>query len=177
MDREAPPSDILYWFADGAHIPRAFLLTWARDILRDNKLREPGGIVLDGVALDLGAVKTPLLAISLKDDHVSAWQATYDSARLFGGEVSFLLGGSGHNAGVINPPSANKHGYWVNENMPETAEAWLEGAEKREGSWWPEWHGRLTDAGKSDKVPARVPGDGDLEVIEPAPGSYVKNRC
>jgi polyhydroxyalkanoate synthase len=176
MDREAPPSDILYWFADGAHIPRAFLLTWARDILRDNKLKEPGGIVLDGVALDLGAVKTPLLAISLKDDHVSAWQATYDSARLFGGEVSFLLGGSGHNAGVINPPSANKHGYWVNGAMPETAEAWLEGAEKREGSWWPEWHGRLTDGGKMEKVPARVPGDGDLQVIEPAPGTYVRNR-
>ena len=151
LDREAPPSDILYWFADGAHIPRAFLLEWARDVLRDNKLAK-GGLVLDGVKIDLGAVKTPLLAISLKDDHVSAWQATYDSARLLGGEVAFLLGGSGHNAGVINPPSANKHGYWVNAAMPETAEAWLEGAERREGSWWPHWQSRLSEDGKAAKV-------------------------
>jgi polyhydroxyalkanoate synthase subunit PhaC len=176
LDREAPPSDILYWFADGAHIPRAFLLSWARDVLRDNKLKEPGGVVLDGVPLDLGAIETPLLAISLKDDHVSAWEATYDSARLFGGEVSFLLGGSGHNAGVINPPSANKHGYWTNEAMPETADAWLEGADRQEGSWWPYWQARLSKGGKAKKVKARVPGDGKLPVIEAAPGAYVRNR-
>ncbi|HEY5722008.1 MAG TPA: alpha/beta fold hydrolase [Allosphingosinicella sp.] len=176
LDREAPPSDILYWFADGAHIPRAFLLSWARDILRDNLLKDPGGIVLDGVPLDLGAIETPLLAISLKDDHVSAWQATYDGARLFGGLVSFLLGGSGHNAGVINPPSANKHGYWVNPDMPDSAEAWLEGAEKKDGSWWPHWQAWLSEDGKAEKLPARIPGDGELEAIEPAPGSYVRNR-
>jgi polyhydroxyalkanoate synthase len=176
MDREAPPSDILYWFADGAHIPRAFLLGWAHDVLRDNKLVEPGGIVLDGVGIELGAVRTPLLAISLKDDHVSAWQATYDGARLFGGPVTFMLGGSGHNAGVINPPSANKHGFWVNDALPETAEAWFEGAERREGSWWPWWQARLSVDGRAAKVPARTPGDGALPVLEAAPGSYVRNR-
>ncbi|MEA3017222.1 MAG: poly[(R)-3-hydroxyalkanoate] polymerase subunit PhaC [Sphingomonadales bacterium] len=176
MDKEAPPSDILYWFADGAHIPRAFLLSYAQQMLRDNKLKEPGGVVLDGVPLDLSAVKTPLLAISLKDDHVSAWQATYDGARLFGGEVGFLLGGSGHNAGVINPPSANKHGYWTNDALPDTAEAWFEGATRSEGSWWPHWQGWLSEGGEAEKVPARVPGDGALEAIEPAPGSYVRNR-
>jgi polyhydroxyalkanoate synthase len=175
LDREAPPSDILYWFADGAHIPRAFLLEWAHDVLKDNKLAK-GGLVLDGVVIDLAAVKTPLTAISLKDDHVSAWAATYDGARLFGGPVSFLLGGSGHNAGVINPPSANKHGYWVNDAMPETAEAWFEGAGKRDGSWWPKWQAWLSANGGSEKVKARVPGDGKLPVIEPAPGSYVRNR-
>ncbi|HEX8263205.1 MAG TPA: class I poly(R)-hydroxyalkanoic acid synthase [Allosphingosinicella sp.] len=176
LDREAPPSDILHWFADGAHIPRAFLLEWAKDILKDNKLAK-GGLELDGVRIELGAVKTPLLAISLKDDHVSAWQATYDSARLFGGDVAFLLGGSGHNAGVINPPSANKHGYWVNAAMPETAEQWLEGAERREGSWWPWWQARLSEDGKAEKVKARAPGDGKLKALEPAPGSYVRNRA
>jgi polyhydroxyalkanoate synthase len=176
LDKEAPPSDILYWFADGAHIPRAFLLGWAHDVLRDNALTRPGALVVDGVPIDLGQVKTPLTAISLKDDHVSAWNATYEGARLFGGPVRFLLGGSGHNAGVINPPAANKHGYWVNEDLPETAEAWLDGAEKREGSWWPYWQGLLSDGGTAPKVPARVPGDGKLAVIEPAPGSYVRNR-
>jgi polyhydroxyalkanoate synthase len=176
LDREAPPSDILYWFADGAHIPRDFLLEWAHEVLRDNKLTEAGGLELDGIPIDLGAVRTPLTAISLKDDHVSAWTATYRGARLFGGPVRFLLGGSGHNAGVINPPSANKHGYWVNDALPETAEQWLEGAEKRDGSWWPYWQGLLSDDGKAEKVPARQPGSGGLKAIEPAPGSYVRNR-
>ncbi|HEX9931545.1 MAG TPA: class I poly(R)-hydroxyalkanoic acid synthase [Allosphingosinicella sp.] len=176
MDKEAPPSDILYWFADGAHIPRAFLLSYAQQLLRDNLLKEPGGVALDGVALDLGKVETPLLAISLKDDHVSSWEATYEGAKLFGGEVRFLLGGSGHNAGVINPPSANKHGYWTNEAMPETADAWFEGATKNEGSWWPHWQRWLSEDGKAEKVPARVPGGGKLAAIEPAPGSYVRNR-
>jgi polyhydroxyalkanoate synthase len=176
LDREAPPSDILYWFADGAHLPRAFLLTYAQQMLRDNLLKEPGGMEIDGVPLDLGAIKTPLLAISLKDDHVSAWAATYESAKLFGGPKRFLLGGSGHNAGVINPPSANKHGFWVADEMPETAEQWFQAAERKEGSWWPHWQARLSEDGKADKVPARTPGDGDLSVIEPAPGSYVRNR-
>ena len=176
MDREAPPSDILYWFADGSHIPRAFLLAWARDVLRDNKLTEAGALVLDGAPIDLGKVKNPLLAISLKDDHVSAWAATYDGARLFGGPVEFLLGGSGHNAGVINPPSANKHGYWTNDATPESADAWLEGATSNEGSWWPHWQKWLSEDGKAEKVPARRPGNGKLPAIEPAPGSYVRNR-
>jgi polyhydroxyalkanoate synthase len=177
LDKEAPPSDILHWFADGAHIPRAFLLDWARQVLRDNKLREPGGIVIDGVPLDLGAVKAPLMAISLKDDHVSAWQATYDGARLFGGDTRFLLGGSGHNAGVINPPSANKHGFWTSDALPDSAEAWMEGATRQEGSWWPTWQAWLSADGSADKVPARVPGDGELPVLEAAPGSYVKQRA
>ena len=174
LDREAPPSDILYWFADGAHIPRAFLLSYATQLLRDNKLREPGGVAIDGVPLDLGAVQAPLMAISLKDDHVSAWNATYDSARLWGGPTSFLLGGSGHNAGVINPPSAGKHGYWTNPDMPETAHAWLEAATKQEGSWWPHWQAWLARDG--EQVAARVPGGGQLSAIEPAPGSYVRMR-
>ena len=177
LDQEAPPSDILYWFADGSHLPRAFLLTYAQKLLRDNALREPGGMDIDGVPLDLGAIKTPLIAVSLKDDHVSSWAATYESAKLFGGPVEFLLGGSGHNAGVINPPSANKHGYWTNSALPETAEEWLVGAQKQEGSWWPHWQSRLSNDGKADKVPARVPGDGELDAVEAAPGSYVKNRC
>src|SRR5687768_7350905 len=112
LDKEAPPSDILHWFADGAHIPKAFLLDWVGEVLRENKLSKSGALTVRDDSIDLGAVETPMMVISLKDDHVSAWEATYDGARLFGGPVRFLLGGSGHNAGVINPPAANKHGYW-----------------------------------------------------------------
>ncbi len=165
LDREAPPSDILHWFADGANIPRAFLIDWTGEILRDNSLARPG-------ALDIAA---PAMVISLKDDHVSAWQATYDGARLLGGDTRFLLGGSGHNAGVINPPAANKHGYWTNPEMPHAAEQWMDGATRHEGSWWPEWQAWLTRDG-GERVPARVPGKGRLKAIEPAPGSYVKMR-
>jgi polyhydroxyalkanoate synthase len=175
LDQEAPPSDILHWFADGAHIPRAFLLDWVNSVLRDNALTRPGALRLGGDAIDLGKVAAPAKIISLKDDHVSAWQATYDGARLLGGDVSFLLGGSGHNAGVINPPAANKHGYWTNAKMPAEAEAWLEGATRHEGSWWPEWQTWLVRDGV-EKVPARVPGKGKLKAIEPAPGSYVRMR-
>jgi polyhydroxyalkanoate synthase len=174
LDKEAPPSDILYWFADGAHIPRAFLLSYATQLLRDNKLREPSGVTIDGVPLDLGAIQAPLTAISLKEDHVSAWAATYESARLWGGPKTFLLGGSGHNAGVINPPSAGKHGFWTNPDVPDTAEAWFEGATRSEGSWWPHWQAWL--ARDQEQVPARVPGEGELQVIEPAPGSYVRMK-
>jgi polyhydroxyalkanoate synthase len=173
LDKEAPPSDILHWFADGAHIPRAFLLDWANDILRENKLTRGGALTLGGDAIDLGAVTAPAMVISLKDDHVSSWQATYDGAKLLGGETRFLLGGSGHNAGVINPPSANKHGYWTNAKMPARADTWFESATRHEGSWWPEWQAWLVRDGV-EKVKAREPGKGKLKAIEPAPGSYVR---
>ncbi len=114
LDKEAPPSDILHWFADGAHIPKAFLLDWTRHDPRRQRADR---------ARRAGDVDAPAMVISLKDDHVSAWQATYDGAKLLGGETRFLLGGSGHNAGVINPPSANKHGYWTNETMPDDGRA------------------------------------------------------
>jgi len=161
LDKEAPPSDILHWFADGAHIPKAFLLEWTKRILVANELTGPGAL----------AMETPAMVISLKDDHVSAWQATYEGAKLLGPQTRFLLGGSGHNAGVINPPSANKHGFWTNEAMPDSAEDWLETATRNEGSWWPEWQQWLVRDGGA-KVKARKP----KKEIEPAPGSYVRMR-
>ena len=161
LDKEAPPSDILHWFADGANIPAAFLTEWTKRILVGNELTTPGAIAID----------LPALVVSLKDDHVSAWQATYDGARLLGPQTRFLLGGSGHNAGVINPPAANKHGYWSNADMPDTAEQWLETATRHEGSWWPEWQAWLTRDG-AERVKARKP----KKELEPAPGSYVRMR-
>ncbi|MEP6967839.1 MAG: alpha/beta fold hydrolase [Pseudomonadota bacterium] len=175
LDKAAPPSDILWWFADGARIPAAFLKTYGEEMLKANRLREPGGVVIDGAPLDLGQVTAPVLLISLKDDHVSAWEATYAGARLFGGPTRFLLGGSGHNAGVINPPSANKHGYWTSDALPPDAEAWLAGAEKQPGSWWPEWNAWLAAQDSAKSLP-RIPGAGKLKALEPAPGSYVRVR-
>jgi polyhydroxyalkanoate synthase subunit PhaC len=168
LDKQAPPSDLLYWFEDGARIPAAFLSSYNRELLHGNRLREPGAFVVRGVPIDLGAIETPMLSIALKDDHVSAWEAVYDGARLL--KAGFVLGGSGHNAGVINPPAANKHGFWTNNEQPESAAAWLESAERHDGSWWPWWDEWLKEHGSGERVPARTITDG----IEPAPGSYAK---
>ena len=166
LDRPAPPSDLLYWFEDGARIPAAFLKSYNRDLLLSNKLREPAGFEVGGVPIDLAAIKTPMLVIALKDDHVSAWEAVYRGAREIGAD--FILGGSGHNAGVINPPAANKHGFWTNHEQPKDAKAWLESAIQHDGSWWPTWTQWLRGHGSNKQVPARTIKDG----IEPAPGRY-----
>ena len=166
LDRPAPPSDLLYWFEDGARIPSAFLKSYNRDLLLDNKLKEPAGFVVDGTPIDLGAIETPMLVIALKDDHVSAWDAVYRGARDLGAD--FVLGGSGHNAGVINPPAANKHGFWTGKDQPADAKAWLEAAERHEGSWWPWWTEWLARRGSKKAVAARLPQN----PIEFAPGRY-----
>lgn len=174
LDKEAPASDLLYWFEDGARIPQAFLTSYNRGLLHGNKLTQAGAFEMDGVAIDLGKIKTPVMLIALKDDHVSAWEAVYAGAKLFGGKVTFVLGGSGHNAGVINPPAANKHGYWTGDKLAPSADAWLDKATRHEGSWWPHWDTWLSAQGVDKMVPARKPGSGKLKAIEPAPGSYVR---
>ncbi len=168
LDKPAPASDLLYWFEDGARIPAAFLKSYNRDLLLNNRLVDPAGFTVGGVAIDLAKIKAPMLVIALKDDHVSAWDAVYRGTRDMGAD--FLLGGSGHNAGVINPPAANKHGYWTRDDKPEDAEAWLDGATRHVGSWWPHWTRWLDAKGKKKSVAARTIDDG----IEPAPGSYAK---
>ncbi|MDQ2877882.1 MAG: class I poly(R)-hydroxyalkanoic acid synthase [Pseudomonadota bacterium] len=169
LDKPAPPSDLLYWFEDGARIPQAFLKSYNRGLLFSNALKHGTGFEVGGVKIDLATVTIPIFLIALKDDHVSAWSAVYDGGKLFGGPVTFVLGGSGHNAGVINPPAANKHGYWTSDARPDTADDWLAGADKQPGSWWPLWDRWLADHGSGDRVTARKPAD----PIEPAPGSYV----
>jgi polyhydroxyalkanoate synthase len=168
LDKPAPPNDLLYWFEDGARIPAAFLKSYNRDLLLENKLKDPAGFVVGGTPIDLAAIRTPMLVIALKDDHVSAWQAVYSGARSLGAD--FILGGSGHNAGVINPPAANKHGFWTNKAKPASPDEWLETARRHEGSWWPTWTEWLSGKGSKKTVPARKIEDG----IEPAPGSYAK---
>lgn len=168
LDQPAPASDLLYWFEDGARIPAAFLKSFNRELLLGNKLREPAGFAVRGEPTNLAAITTPILSIALKDDHVSAWEAVYDGARLLGAD--FVLGGSGHNAGVINPPAANKHGYWTNSTQPADAPAWLSSATRHDGSWWPLWKGWLESHGSRKRVGARTIDDS----IEPAPGRYMK---
>jgi polyhydroxyalkanoate synthase len=140
-----------------------------------NRLREPGGITLGGVPIDLHKIAIPAYFVSPVEDHIAPWKSTYLGARLLSGPTRFVLGGSGHIAGIVNPPAANKYGYWTREKakLPESGEAWQSEAVRHEGSWWrdwSEWIARLNGAGR---VPARVPGEGALPALEDAPGSYV----
>lgn len=172
---EQRPSDLLWWFDDGSRMPARFLKEYGREVLQRNRLKD-GGVVIDGVALDLKAITAPVMLVALKDDHVSAWKATYRQRVHFGGETRFILGGSGHNAGVINPPAANKHGYWLNDAADADPDAWLAGAEQKPGSWWPEWQGWLDAAAGAEMVAAREPGTGKLKAGVAAPGDYVRVR-
>lgn len=172
---EAVPSDLLYWFSDGIGMPAKMVDTFLRELILNNALARKGALKVNGTPIDLKAVKTPLCFVSLKADHVSHWEETYRGALRFTAPKRFILGGSGHNAGVINPPAANKHGYWLNEDMPTDPQAWLAGAERHEGSWWGEWLGWLKKKSGKD-VAARPVAGGPLPVMEAAPGSYAKTR-
>jgi polyhydroxyalkanoate synthase len=128
-----------------------------------------------GVPIDISSITTPSYFISTEDDHIAPWKSTYLGAQLFTGPVRFVLGKSGHIAGIVNPPAANKYGFYTNDDLSETPDEWLQDAEEHAGSWWPDWQSWVEQYA-GDKVPARVPGEGGLKPIEDAPGSYVKVR-
>jgi len=114
--------------------------------------------------------------VSAIEDHIAPWKTTFAGQQLLKGKAKFVLSGSGHIAGMVNPPSANKYGYWTNEKLPADPEVWFEGAKQNEGSWWTDWR-RWVESELGREVPARVPGKGKLKVIEPSPGSYARVRA
>lgn len=175
LGQEPMPFDLLYWNSDTTRMPRKMHHFYLWNMYLNNKLKEPGGISLLDTPIDLGQIHMPVYFLSTREDHIAPWRSTYAGTQIVGGPKRFVLGGSGHIAGVINPPSARKYGYWTNENLPPTPEEWLAGAAEHKGSWWPDWLEWIRpNAGPL--VPARVPGDTGLPIIEDAPGSYVKIR-
>ena len=175
---QSPPAfDLLYWNADSTNLPGPMFTWYFRHMYLQNELCVPGRLMTAGVPVDLGRIEVPSFVYGSRDDHIVLWQGAYASTRLLGGDTRFLLGASGHIAGVINPPAANKRNYWVNPELPDDPQAWLDGAESVPGSWWPEWSEWLAgfDGGK---VPApRQPGSAAYRPIEEAPGRYVKERA
>ncbi len=164
--------DLLFWNADSTRMPKALHLYYLRTFYNQNAFAK-GQMVLDSVKLDPGSISVPMYVQSSRDDHIAPYESVYRGAKLYGGKVRFMMSGSGHIAGVINPPVAKKYQHWTNTALPDTVEEWMDGAVEHKGSWWPDWHSWLkTKSGK--KIPARTPGDGDLPVIEDAPGRYVK---
>ena len=175
LGRDPFPFDLLYWNSDSTRMPAAMHAFYLRHMYIRNLLAKPGGIELLGVPIDIGRVRTPVYFASTVEDHIAPWRSTYAGAKLFKGPVRFVLGGSGHIAGIVNPPAANKYSYWTHSKLPDTPEQWLKGASQHPGSWWTDWGGWIAQHG-GDKVPARVPGKGKLKVIEDAPGAYARMR-
>ena len=175
LGKEPFPFDLLYWNADSTRMPAAMHSFYLRNMYINNRLREPGGITLNGVPIDLSKVATPLYAVATIEDHIAPWKSTYAGVQLFPGKVRFVLGGSGHIAGIVNPPAANKYGYWTNDTLEDTPQKWLAGAAQHPGSWWNDW-ARWVKAHAGPQVAVREPGKGKLKALEDAPGSYVKLR-
>ena len=177
MGKDPFPFDLLYWNSDSTRMPAKMHSFYLRSMYMENRLIEPGGVVIDGVPIDLSKIKVPCYFISTIEDHIAPWKSTYMGACRFGGPVRFVLGGSGHIAGIVNPPVANKYGYWLNPaaKLPAGADDWFKGAQQQAGSWWTDWQAWVT-AHDPEQVGARDPAKGKLKVLEDAPGSFVKVR-
>jgi polyhydroxyalkanoate synthase len=175
LGKDPFPFDLLYWNSDSTRLPEAMHSFYLRSMYQENKLKEPGGVEMNGTPIDLRDIKTPSYFVAAKEDHIAPADAVYQGTKLFGGPVKYVLAASGHIAGVVNPPPPEKYGYWTNTKKPESLEEWFETSTKTKGSWWPDWQKWIArKAGK--KAPARIPGENGLKAIEAAPGSYVQVR-
>jgi polyhydroxyalkanoate synthase subunit PhaC len=177
MGKTPFPFDLLYWNADATRMPPRMHSYYLRNMYQKNLLIQPGGLTLDNVPIDLRKISIPLYIQAGKEDHIAPANSVYKATQLYSGPVRFMLAGSGHIAGVVNPPHAKKYQHWLNETVtnPPTLAEWQKGAVEHPGSWWNDWDKWLS-AKSGPKVPARVPGEGGLPALEDAPGSYVKVR-
>ena len=177
MGKAPFPFDLLYWNADATRMPPRMHSYYLRNMYQKNLLIQPGGLTLNKVPIDLRKISIPLYIQAGKEDHIAPANSVYKATQLYSGPVRFMLAGSGHIAGVVNPPRAKKYQHGLNETAtnPPTLAEWQKGAVEHPGSWWNDWDKWLS-AKSGPKVPARVPGEGGLPAIEDAPGSYVKVR-
>ena len=175
LGKEARPFDLLYWNSDTTRMPEKLHLSYLRNCYRDNALAL-GKMEIAGVKLDLGKVKVPVYLQSAREDHIAPARSVYKAVHLFKGPVRFILAGSGHIAGVINPPAANKYQYWTNEKKAADFDTWLPEATENPGSWWTDWDQWLSKL-SGEQVPARQPGDGKFKPLGDAPGEYVKIKA
>lgn len=177
LGKDPFPFDLLFWNADATRMPAAMHSYYLRNMYQQNLLVKPGGLTIDNVPIDLRKISIPVYLQAGKEDHIAPAKSVYKATQIFSGPVRFMLAGSGHIAGVVNPPRNKKYQHWLNETArnPPTLDEWKAGAQEFPGSWWNDWDKWLS-AKSGPKVPARVPGAGGLAAIEDAPGSYVKAR-
>ena len=174
---KAPPAfDLLFWNSDSTNLPGPMMCWYTRNYYLENNLCEPGRTIQCGVPVDLGEIDVPAYLYASREDHIVPWKSAYASRNLLGGDTTFVLGASGHIAGVINPPKKNKRNYWTNISKAPDAEQWLASAQSVPGSWWPDWSKWLEQhSGSQVPKPAEL-GNARYRPIEPAPGRYVKAK-
>ena len=189
MERKAPPAfDLLYWNSDATNLPGPMFCWYLRNAYLENKLREPRGTVQCGEPVDLGAIKVPAFIYASKEDHIVPWKSAYASTQLLPGDTTFVLGASGHIAGVINPPAKKKRNYWTlartgapgaagRARLDADPDRWFDAAESIPGSWWPAWIDWLAPHGGRQVPAPNEPGNADFSPVEEAPGSYVKEKA
>lgn len=175
--RVPPAFDLLYWNADSANLPGPMYAYYMREMYIGNRLREPGALAMLGEPIDLGRITVPTYVYASRDDHIVPWRSAFATTRLVGGEATFVLGASGHIAGVVNPPMPVKRNYWENPLLTDDPDAWLERARQVPGSWWTHWDAWLrAKAGARRKAPA-APGSADYPALDAAPGRYVLEKA
>jgi poly[(R)-3-hydroxyalkanoate] polymerase subunit PhaC len=176
LGKDPFPFDLLYWNSDSTRMPAKMHSFYLRNMYQKNLLSQPNGITLAGTPIDLARVDLPVYILSTREDHIAPWTSTYRATQLYRGRTSFVLAGSGHIAGVVNPPDGGKYGYWTNDELPADPQAWLAGAAQHPGSWWPHWLEWLAPLAGPMR-PARQPGSSKAKPVEDAPGSYVRVRA
>jgi polyhydroxyalkanoate synthase len=178
LGEDYPAFDLLHWNGDVTNLPAKWHGAYLRDLYRDNKLVQPDALSADGTPIDLTQIKTPCFIQAGKEDHIAPAESVWRATEHFSGETEFMLAGSGHIAGVVNPPAAGKYQYWLGDSGAESLNAFVESAKEHPGSWWPHWlswlHGQ--DDAKVAATGKRKPGGRGDRVIEDAPGRYVKSR-
>ncbi|MDY0108031.1 MAG: class I poly(R)-hydroxyalkanoic acid synthase [Giesbergeria sp.] len=174
-----PPFDLLYWNSDSTNLPGPFFAWYLRNMYLENNLVKPGKLTVCGEKIDLGTIKLPVYVYGSREDHIVPINAAYASTQVLPGKKRFVMGASGHIAGVINPPAKGKRSHWIRADgkLPKTLDAWLEGAQEHPGSWWTDWSDWLkSHAGKQVPAPKAYGKGSQFKAIEPAPGRYVKQK-
>jgi polyhydroxyalkanoate synthase len=169
--------DLLYWNSDSTNLPGPMYCSYVRNTYLENKLRVPGALQNCGVPVDLGKVDKPAFILATREDHIVPWRAAFRSLGLLGGEKRFVLGASGHIAGIVNPAAGGKRSYWSSASHSDNPDSWFEQAKEERGSWWPQWSQWLEKfKGNAREAPAQT-GSAQYPAIEPAPGRYVKQKA
>jgi len=178
LGNDYAPFDLLYWNGDTTNLPAKWHRSYLTDLYRDNKLVVPGALRVDDTPINLTKVKTPAYIQAGREDHIAPPESVWKITEHFKGPLRFVLAGSGHIAGVVNPPQAHKYQYWLNDGAPATLDAFVATAHEHKGSWWPDWIVWLRAQSKAEVAAtgARIPGNGTYEAIEDAPGSYVRAK-
>jgi polyhydroxyalkanoate synthase len=169
--------DLLYWNSDSTNLPGPFVCWYMRNLYHDNSLRVPGKLEMCGQPVDLGRVNMPSYVLATREDHIVPWQTAYAGVALLGGDARFVLGASGHIAGVVNPASKNKRSFWTNADQPSDTQAWLAGAAEHLGSWWSDWSAWLKLYVDGECAARSTLGNAQYKAIEAAPGRYVKEKA